>query len=114
MIDSTDFLTLATALRDGYRNEVLASVNDHEIHVSVMEAPFFWHVHPDSDETFIGVEGVLIIDFDEEAIELGPGQLLTVPLGVRHRTRPAGARSINLTVEKANTTTIRCDAPRKR
>lgn len=113
MIEATDFLAMTAALRDGYRNEVLTTVNDHDIHVSVMEAPYFWHFHPDSDETFIGIEGVLIIDFEEGAIALRAGQLLTVPAGVRHRTRPGGARSINLTVEKANATTIRCDAPRE-
>ncbi|MEX3997712.1 hypothetical protein AB4Y38_02300 [Paraburkholderia sp. EG285A] len=60
-----------------------------------------------------GNHRLLIIDFEEGAIELRAGQLLTIPAGVRHRTRPGGARSINLTVEKANATTIRCDAPRE-
>ncbi|MCP3725329.1 cupin domain-containing protein [Paraburkholderia sp. CNPSo 3272] len=113
MIEPTDFLAMTTALRDGYRNEVVTTVNDHDIHVSVMEVPFLWHFHPDSDETFIGIEGVLIIDFEDGTTELRAGQLLTIPAGVRHRTRPGSARSINLTVEKANATTIRCDAPRE-
>ncbi|MEM5398843.1 MULTISPECIES: cupin domain-containing protein [Paraburkholderia] len=114
MIEPTDFLAMTADLREGYRNEVVTTVNDHDIHVSVMEVSYFWHFHPDSDETFIGIEGVLIIDFEEGAIELRAGQLLTIPAGVRHRTRPGGgARSINLTVEKANATTIRCDAPRE-
>ncbi|MEX3842835.1 cupin domain-containing protein [Paraburkholderia sp. BR10882] len=113
MIEPTDFLAMTTALRDGYRNEVVTTVNDHDIHVSAMEVPYFWHFHPDSDETFIGIEGVLLIDFEEGTTELRAGQLLTIPAGVRHRTRPAGARSINLTVERANAKTIRCDAPRE-
>ncbi|WP_321799945.1 cupin domain-containing protein [Caballeronia sp. J97] len=113
MIERTDFLAMATAVTDGYRNEVLAKVNDHDVHVSVMDGSYFWHVHPDSDETFIGIDGVLIIDFDDGPIELRAGQLLTVPAGVRHRTRTGGGRSINLTVEKANTTTVRCDAPER-
>jgi mannose-6-phosphate isomerase-like protein (cupin superfamily) len=111
MIEPIDFAALTAAARDSYRNEVLTTVNDHDIHVSVMEHPYFWHVHPDSDETFIGIEGVLIIDFEEGPVALRAGQLLTIPAGVRHRTRPGGARSINLTVERAGTTTIRCDAP---
>jgi mannose-6-phosphate isomerase-like protein (cupin superfamily) len=104
-----DFQAAATEVRKGYMNRVLTTANDHDIHISVMDAPYFWHVHPDSDETFITLEGVLIIEFDDGPVELHPGQMLTVPAGTRHRTRPAGARSVNLTVEKTDATTVRCD-----
>ncbi len=89
-------------------NRVLTSVNGQNVHLSVMEGPFYWHVHSDSDETFLVLEGILIIDFDDGPIELSTGQLLTVPAGIRHRTRPAGTRSVNLTVKKAGASTVRC------
>jgi mannose-6-phosphate isomerase-like protein (cupin superfamily) len=111
MIEPVEYRTVANAARGDYRNEVLTTVNDHDVHVSVMSAPYFWHLHPDSDETFIGVEGTLIIEFDDGPVELRPGQILTVPAGTRHRTRPGTERSINLTVERTGATTIRCDAP---
>jgi mannose-6-phosphate isomerase-like protein (cupin superfamily) len=104
-----DFQAAAAEVREGYMNRVLTTANDHDIHISVMDAPYFWHVHPNSDETFITLEGVLIIEFDDGPVELRPGQMLTVPAGTRHRTRPAGARSVNLTVEKTDATTVRCD-----
>jgi mannose-6-phosphate isomerase-like protein (cupin superfamily) len=104
-----DFQAAAAEVREGYMNRVLTTANDHDIHISVMDASYFWHVHPNSDETFITLEGVLIIEFDDGPVELRPGQMLTVPAGVRHRTRPAGARSVNLTVEKTDATTVRCD-----
>lgn len=111
MIEPVEFLTIADAARGDYRNEVLTTVNDHDVHISVMYAPFFWHIHPDTDETFIAIDGTLIIDFDDGPVELRRGQMLTVPAGVRHRTRPATQRSVNLTVERSNATTIRCDTP---
>jgi mannose-6-phosphate isomerase-like protein (cupin superfamily) len=37
---------------------------------------------------------------------VGPGQLVTVPAGTLHRTRPAGARSVNLTFERVGATTV--------
>jgi mannose-6-phosphate isomerase-like protein (cupin superfamily) len=80
-------------------------VNDHEVRMSVMTAPFGWHAHPDSDETFLVVDGRLAIDFEDSSIELAPGQMLTVPRGVLHRTRPVGARSVNLTFEKSGAAT---------
>jgi mannose-6-phosphate isomerase-like protein (cupin superfamily) len=111
MIQPADFRAVANEARQGYMNRILTTVNDHDVHISVMDVPFFRHMHPESDETFIMVEGVLIIDFDDGPVELHAGQMLTVPAGRRHRTRPAGARSVNLTVEKAGATTVRCEAP---
>ena len=111
MIQPIDCHAIAREARDGYMNRVLTSVNGQNVHLSVMEGPFYWHLHPDSDETFLVLEGTLVIDFDDGAVELRPGQLLTVPAGTRHRTRPAGARSVNLTVEKAGASTVRCDEP---
>lgn len=97
---------LGGAVRGGYDNRALARVNDHEIRMSVMTTPFGWHCHPSSDETFLVVEGGLVIDFETGSVTLEPGQLLTVPRGVTHRTRPVGKRSINLTFEKAEAETI--------
>lgn len=97
--DLLDPLALSRLINEPYRNLSLGPVNDHEIRMSVMTEPFGWHWHPDSDETFVGVDGELIIEFADGEIIVGPGQLVTVPAGKLHRTRPAGARSVNLTFE---------------
>jgi mannose-6-phosphate isomerase-like protein (cupin superfamily) len=96
---------LAARVAEPYANMSLAVANDHEVRLSVMTAPFPWHDHPDFDEIFYVLEGVLVIEFDNAVVELAPGQLLTVPAGVRHRTRPAGARSVNLTIERRSAAT---------
>ncbi len=95
-------ITLAdeSATDRDYENHVIANVNDHAVHISVMTQAYHWHCHPDSDETFLALEGSLMIDLDDRTIELNPGQLFTIDRGVRHRTRPAGARSVNLTFER--------------
>ena len=91
-----------------YHNAPVSSVNDHVIRISVMTEPFYWHFHPNSDESFLVVEGVLCIDLDDRTVELGEGQGLTVPAGTRHRTWPKGERSVNVTVEKADMETVKC------
>jgi mannose-6-phosphate isomerase-like protein (cupin superfamily) len=48
----------------------------------------------------------LIIEFTDGEVALNPGQFLTVPAGVRHRTRPGGKRSVNLTFEKRDAETV--------
>ena len=85
-----------------YDNHSIATVNDHEIRISTMTEAYHWHAHPDSDETFLSLEGGLYIDFEDRTVELRPGQMITVSRGVRHRTRPVGERSVNLTFERAN------------
>src|SRR5579875_2724931 len=90
---------------EGYDNHPIATVNDHEIRISTMTEPYVWHYHPDSDESFLALEGGLFIDFDDRTVALLPGHLVTVQRGVRHRTRPVGQRSVNLTFERTNSRT---------
>lgn len=102
-------LTSASATADLYYNVPVAMVNDHVIRLSVMTKPYFWHSHPDSDESFFVIEGSLFIDLEDKTIELFPNQLFTIPKNVRHRTRPNGHKSVNLTFESEDMTTIRVD-----
>lgn len=103
-----DVITLKEELpRDlGYDNHPIAEVNDHVVRISMMTESYPWHFHPNSDETFLVVEGKLVIEFDKGFRELSPGQLLTVPRSIRHRTRPSGSRSVNITFESAQTETV--------
>lgn len=99
-------LELSRLICEPYQNVSLTTVNDHEIRMSVMTAPYQWHRHPDSDETFYGIDGELIIEFIDREVVLGPGEFITVPAGTVHRTRPAAKRSVNLTIERVGAGTI--------
>ena len=96
-----------TSETSSYANFPLAFVNDHVIRASIMVGPFYWHLHPNSDESFLVIEGSLFIDLDTTTVELFPGQLFTIPKNTRHRTRPNGSRSVNLTFESHDMETIR-------
>ena len=101
-----DPLALSRLVHDDYSNVSLGNVNDHEIRMSVMTEQFRWHRHPDSDEAFYGVDGELVIEFEDREVIVRPGQFVTVPAGVLHRTRPGGERSVNLTFERKNAETV--------
>ncbi|WP_316823886.1 cupin domain-containing protein [Pedobacter miscanthi] len=92
---------------DSNKNIPLSFFNDHVVRVGVMTEPFYWHYHPNSDETFLVTEGILLIDLEDRTVELKPGQLFTIPANVNHRTRPLGGRSVNLTFELAGMETVR-------
>ena len=101
-----DLAATKAAVTAPYWNGALAAVNDHEIRMSVMTHAFGWHLHPDSDETFLAVEGRLVITLEDGEVVLSPGEMFTVERGVVHRTRPEGARSVNLTFERKGAETV--------
>jgi len=101
-----DLMQRAKSLFGVYENVVLTNFNDHVVRMSRMEEAYFWHLHPNSDEMFLCVEGVLILELENQRIELAPGQMFTVARGVRHRTLPAGSYSVNLTFERADMETV--------
>ncbi|MFZ0632376.1 MAG: cupin domain-containing protein [Acidobacteriaceae bacterium] len=104
-------LALESATTESYDNHAIAQVNDHEVRISTMTEAYHWHCHPDSDETFLALEGGLFIDFDDRTVELRPGHMITVSRGVRHRTRPVGKRSVNLTFERTAARSENLDPP---
>jgi mannose-6-phosphate isomerase-like protein (cupin superfamily) len=106
-------LSFESATRKSYDNHPIAKVNDHEVRISTMIEPYHWHCHPDSDESFLALEGGLFIDFDDRTVELLPGNMITVNRGVRHRTRPIGERSVNLTFERAGARSDMLNSPRE-
>jgi mannose-6-phosphate isomerase-like protein (cupin superfamily) len=101
-----DLMQRAKALSGEYENVVLSKFNDHVVRMSRMEKAYFWHFHPNSDEMFLGVEGVLVVELENQRIELGPGQVFTVAQGIRHRTLPVGSYSVNLTFERVDIETV--------
>ena len=78
--------------------KVVAEMNDYQFKLVRIEGDFVWHDHQDTDETFIVLEGTLVIDFQDGTVELEAGQMLVVPKGVPHRPR-ASAEAKVLIVE---------------
>jgi mannose-6-phosphate isomerase-like protein (cupin superfamily) len=106
-----DYRETAAAVTEAYANVLLARNEDHVVRMSVMTEPFHWHRHPNSDETFIVIEGSVLLQTERDRVELRPGQLYTVPAGLAHVTQPVEGRSVNLTVERADMRTEDADPP---
>jgi mannose-6-phosphate isomerase-like protein (cupin superfamily) len=102
-----DLAEAAASVSGAYANFPLTEVDDHVIRLSVMTEPFYWHRHPDSDETFLVIEGEILLETESDRVLLRAGQLFTVPAGVAHVTSPRTARSVNLTVERIGMSTER-------
>ncbi|MES2266975.1 MAG: cupin domain-containing protein [Bacteroidota bacterium] len=114
MMDAQNLTVIDIAknsVTDVYKNIPVAIINDHIVRMSVMTEAYFWHYHPNSDETFLVIEGSIFIDLEDKTIELLPNQLFTIPKNVIHRTRPNGSRSVNLTFESTDLTTEPINGP---
>jgi mannose-6-phosphate isomerase-like protein (cupin superfamily) len=98
-----------TAAIQHYQNTLIAEVNDHVVRMSVMTEDFYWHYHPNSDESFLVMDGIMLLDLLDRTVELTPGQMFTVPAGVHHRTRPKRQRSVNITFERGDIETVKLD-----
>lgn len=98
MNEKIDFLELAAQAKDLYTNVLTTQTNNHSVRMSVFSGQYPWHHHPDSDETFICLQGVLTLEFrDQEPVILTPGQAYTVPKGTSHRSHGSG-RTVNLSI----------------
>ncbi|AIZ33111.1 cupin domain-containing protein [Pseudomonas parafulva] len=69
---------------------VVAQMNDYQFKVVRIEGEFIWHSHPETDEAFIVLEGILRIDLPERSVHVAAGELYVVPKGVKHRTAAEG------------------------
>ena len=108
-LEVVDLAEEAGAVTERYRNMVISRVNDSCLRLSVFEEAYRWHCHPTSDELFIVVAGCLAIDLEgSREIRLQPWQCVTIPAGVRHRTRALG-RTTNLCIEKLGAETVFID-----
>ncbi len=70
---------------DRWKPRVIAEMNDYQFKLAKIEGDFVWHDHPDTDETFIVIDGKLRIEFRDGHVDLSAGEMYVVPKGVEHR-----------------------------
>jgi mannose-6-phosphate isomerase-like protein (cupin superfamily) len=68
-----------------YAVGVLAKMNDYEFKIVKFKGDFLWHSHPDTDETFIIIEGTLVMNFYDRKVEVHAGEMIVIPKGVEHK-----------------------------
>ncbi|MFK8012094.1 MAG: cupin domain-containing protein [Marinicellaceae bacterium] len=73
---------------------VIAEMNDYQFKLAKAKGDFVWHDHPDTDETFIVLEGELRIDFRDGFVILKQGEMFVIPKGVEHK--PYAEREVKI------------------
>ena len=65
--------------------KVIAEMNNYQFKLVKIKDDFIWHMHDDTDEVFIVIEGEIFIEFEDETINLTSGEMIVVPKGTKHR-----------------------------
>ena len=76
---------------------IVTRVNDYDVRIAHTRGEHVWHVHDDTDEFFLGLDGrfdIALRDGDgrERTVTLSPGDVFVVPKGTEHKpSAPGGA-----------------------
>ena len=70
---------------DLWSPKVIAEMNDYQFKLAKVKGEFVWHSHEETDETFIVLDGELLIEFRDKKIRLNKGELYIVPKGIEHK-----------------------------
>ena len=99
-LEVVDVPALVAAVKHPWYNQTLCKVNESVVRLGVVKGEYHWHKHDDEDEFFYVVSGRFLIDLEDRTVDLGPGQAVVIPKGVRHRPR-APEKTVILMVEGA-------------
>ena len=96
---SAEPIDLSAALRsfdDLWSPRIVTAVNDYDVRVAKVQGEHVWHVHDDTDEFFLVLDGEFTIalreDGSERSVTLPKGSVYVVPKGTEHKpSAPDGA-----------------------
>jgi mannose-6-phosphate isomerase-like protein (cupin superfamily) len=103
-------LTSALATFDElWSPRIAARVNDYDVRITKVAGEYIWHVHTDTDEFFMVLDGELTIELRENGAErsvvLAKNSVYVVPRGVEHKPLSPGGASI-MVIEPAGQSTV--------
>jgi mannose-6-phosphate isomerase-like protein (cupin superfamily) len=95
---TTDPVNLTTALAsfdEVYSPRIVARMNDYDVRIAHTKGEHVWHVHEDTDEFFLVLDGrfdVAIREADgtERTVVLHKGDTFVVPKGTEHKPSSPG------------------------
>jgi len=82
---SINFADKLAKIHDHWQPRVMAEMNDYQFKIVKILGDFLWHDHPDTDETFIVLDGILRIDMRDGHVLVRAGEMFVVPRGVEHK-----------------------------
>ncbi|MFI1398366.1 cupin domain-containing protein [Streptomyces sp. NPDC020681] len=99
---------------DVYSPRIVARMNDYDVRIAHTAGDHVWHVHEDTDEFFLVLDGRFDIalraaDGSESTVELHKGDTFVVPKGVEHKPSSPGGSILMFEPSGTKTTGDRYD-----
>jgi mannose-6-phosphate isomerase-like protein (cupin superfamily) len=78
-----------------YSPRIVTRVNDYDVRIAHTRGDHIWHVHDDTDEFFLALDGEFSValrdpDGAERTVTLHAGDVFVVPKGVEHKPSSTG------------------------
>jgi mannose-6-phosphate isomerase-like protein (cupin superfamily) len=94
---------------DVWSPRIVTAVNDYDVRIAKVQGEHVWHVHDDTDEFFLVLDGEFHIalreDGAERSVMLAKGSVYVVPKGTEHKPSSPGGAAI-LMFEPTGTLTV--------
>ena len=103
--NTINFESKFARLTEQWSPRVIAEMNDYQFKVVRVQGDFVWHHHPDTDETFLVLDGHLRIDFRDGEVHLKAGEMFVVPKGIEHKPFAAVETKVLLIEPRGTTNT---------
>jgi mannose-6-phosphate isomerase-like protein (cupin superfamily) len=93
--DPVNLTAALASFSDVYSPRIVARMNDYDVRVAHTLGEHVWHVHEDTDEFFLVLDGqfdIALRDADgvESAVVLKQGDVYVVPKGTEHKPSSSG------------------------
>ena len=84
---------------------IVTSVNDYDVRIAKVAGEHVWHVHENTDEFFLVLDGELTIALPDRSVTLPKGSVFVVPRGVEHKPSSEQGAAIMM-FEPTGTSTV--------
>lgn len=72
-------------ITEAWQPRIAGELNGQQVKLAKFRGAFEWHHHKNEDELFLVIHGHFRMEFRDQSVELGEGDMLIVPRGVEHR-----------------------------
>ncbi|MAJ45252.1 MAG: cupin [Candidatus Marinimicrobia bacterium] len=80
-----NFIEKLSKFSDHWSPKIIAEMNNYQFKLVKIKGDFIWHDHKYTDETFIVLEGDMVLKLRDKDIKLVKGEMYVVPKGVEHK-----------------------------
>lgn len=84
-MNAIDCNDLISELKEPWQPITVAQFNGNDVMVAKGNGAYDWHVHDNSDDLFMVLQGEVTLEMTDASVHLKAGEMFVVPQGVAHR-----------------------------